>query len=257
MGREIIREQSPEKPEKRNRLWLYNDVLEGTISIKGLALNISRNNSLYLNARTFKKMKRLRLLQLDNVQLTGDYSHLSTNLRWLCWHGFPLESLPVNFNLENIIAIDLKWSNLVKVWEKSQGWNDGRLDFSLPIDNYPDWLVFVNELSSVSFKVPHLVGHRLKGVVLNIIYSSLQDSMASVPSVGIMIKNFTKATMYFYERKVATTSTDDEWQNIVSNLEPGNEVEVEIKFAYKYIVIKKTTIYLLYVQEANKLITSE
>ncbi|XP_028751252.1 TMV resistance protein N-like isoform X2 [Neltuma alba] len=126
MGREIIRQQSLEEPEKRTRLWFHDNVLDvlrdktGTMSIKGLALNLSMNNSLYLSAKTFKNMRRLRLLQLDNVQLIGDYSYLSTNLRWLCWHGFPLESLPMNFNLEKIVAIDLKWSNLVKVWEKSQ-----------------------------------------------------------------------------------------------------------------------------------------
>ncbi|KAI9077635.1 hypothetical protein K1719_040410 [Acacia pycnantha] len=476
MGREIIREQSPKKPEKRTRLWSYDDVLDvminetGTRSIEGLALNMSRNNSSSFSADMFKKMKMLRLLQLVNVQLTGDYDYLSTNLRWLCWHGFPLGSMPMNFNLEKIVALDLKWSNLVKVWKKSQlleelkcinlshsryltetpdfsniphleklvlkdcprlsivhpsigdlkcilllnlkdckslkhlprsvyklkslktlivcgcskidkleedigqmeslttldatqtaieqvpfslvglksikhlsicgyegsrrdvfpslvlswmspthrskslsrafqilpslirgishplfsrryeiandrpstsqsscqntptllefheqvhmerletlmtltiqvgwfnktmdtllksiskGWNTVGLEFSLPIDNYPDWLVFANEGSSVSFQVPQVVGRRLKGVVLYIIYSSLQDSMTSVHSVGIMINNFTKSTMDFYKREVATTSANEEWQNMVSNLEPGNEVEVEIKLEYK------------------------
>lgn len=60
------------------------------------------------------------MLKLDNVQLTGDYGYLSTNLRWLYWNGFPLESMPINFNLEKVAAIDIKWSNLTRVWEKSQ-----------------------------------------------------------------------------------------------------------------------------------------
>ncbi|KAK4269994.1 hypothetical protein QN277_023084 [Acacia crassicarpa] len=126
MGREIIREQSPKKPEKRTRLWSYDDVLDvlitesGTRSIEGLALNMLRNNSSSLRVDMFKKMKMLRLLQLVNVHLTGDYDYLSTNLRWLSWREFPLENMPMNFNLEKIVAIDLKWSNLVKVWKKSQ-----------------------------------------------------------------------------------------------------------------------------------------
>ncbi|KAI9085181.1 hypothetical protein K1719_032892 [Acacia pycnantha] len=501
MGREIIREQSPKKPEKRTRLWSYDDVLDvlinetGTRSIEGLALNMSRNNSSSLSTDMFMKMKMLRLLQLVKVKFTGDYDYLSTNLRWLCWHGFPLKDMPMNFNMEKIVAIDLKWSKLVKVWKKrqllkelkcinlshsyyltetpnfsniphleklilkdcpqlsiihpsigdlkcilllnlkdckslkhlpssvyqlkslktlifcgcskidkleedigqmkslttldatqtaiaqvpfslvglkslkhlsmcgyegsprdvfpslvlswmspthrskslsrafqilpslirgishplfsrrheiendrpstsqascqntlallefheqvhterlgtlmtsltiqvgwfnktmdtllksiSKGWNTVGLEFSLPIDNYPDWLVFANEGSSVSFKVPQVVGRCLKGVVLYIIYSSLQDSLASIHSVGIMINNFTKGTMDLYKREVATTSGNEEWPNMVSNLEPGNEVEVEIKLSHKYIVVNKTVTYLLYAKEAGNLITSE
>ncbi|XP_028762384.1 TMV resistance protein N-like [Neltuma alba] len=126
MGREIIREQSPEEPEKRTRLWFNDDVLNvlgnniGTTAIKGLSLNMPRNNSIPLSTKAFKKMKRLRLLNFDNVQLDGDYGHLSKELRWLCWRRFLLKSWPADFNLEKIVAIDLKWSNLTKAWEKSQ-----------------------------------------------------------------------------------------------------------------------------------------
>ncbi|KAI9077639.1 hypothetical protein K1719_040414 [Acacia pycnantha] len=139
----------------------------------------------------------------------------------------------------------------------SKGWNTIGLEFSLPVDNYPDWLVFANEGSSVSFKVPQVVNRYLKGIVLYIIYSSLQDSMASVHSIGIMINNFTKGTMDFYKREVATTFVNEGWQNMVSNLAPGNEVEVEIKLVHKYIVVKKTITYLLYAEEADNLITFE
>ncbi|KAK4269974.1 hypothetical protein QN277_023065 [Acacia crassicarpa] len=499
MGREIIRKQSPEEPENRTRLWYHDDVLgvltnsTGTKAIKGLALNMSKNNSVSFNAKAFKKMNKLCLLQLNHVQLAGDYNYLSTELRWLCCHGFTFENLPMNLCLKKIVAIDLKWSNLRKVWEKcqllealkilnlshshyltetpkfsklpyleklvlkdcpqlsiihpsigdlkyiillnlkdckslkhlprniyklrslktlnlcgcskieklqedigqmeslstlianqtaiaqvpfslvrlksikyvslcgyeglsrdvfpslvlswmspthrskslsrafqilpslirnishpffarsiesfesrpstaqalcqkaptltechgqiptkrletwssltihvgcfnkvadsllksiSQGWNDDRLDFSLPIDNYPDWLVFVNEASSVKFKVPHVVGRHLKGVVLCVIYSSLQDSMASVYPIGIMIKNFTKATMDFYKRDAGTTSTDKEWQSITSNLEPGDDMKVKVEFAHRYDM-KKTAIYLLYVEETNELSISK
>ena len=81
--------------------------------------------------------------------------------------------------------------------------------------------------------------------------------MASVHSVVIMINNFTKATMDFYKRGIAaTTSSDEEWQTVISNLEPGSEVEVEIKLGHKYMVVKKTAIYLVYV-ESKQLITFE
>jgi len=65
-------------------------------------------------------MKRLRLLQLDHVQLTGDYEYLPKQLRWICWKGFPSEYIPNNFHMEKVIAIHLKHSNLQLVWEQPQ-----------------------------------------------------------------------------------------------------------------------------------------
>ncbi|KAI9104304.1 hypothetical protein K1719_022876 [Acacia pycnantha] len=106
MGREIIRGQSPEEPEERTRLWLNDDVLDvlenniGTIAIKGLSLNLPRNNSITLSTNAFEKMKKLRLLNFNHVQLNGDYAYLSKQLRWLCWNGFLLENLPTNLNLK-------------------------------------------------------------------------------------------------------------------------------------------------------------
>ncbi|XP_028769704.1 TMV resistance protein N isoform X2 [Neltuma alba] len=126
MGREIIRGQSPEEPEKRTILCFNDEVLDvlesntGTIATKGLSLKMPRSNSVSFGTNAFKNMKRLRLLNLDNVQLNGEYDYLSKELRWLCWRGFLLESLPTDFNVKKIVAIDLKWSNLTKVWEKSQ-----------------------------------------------------------------------------------------------------------------------------------------
>ncbi|XP_028751266.1 uncharacterized protein LOC114711083 [Neltuma alba] len=501
MGREIIRAVAPDEPENRTRLWYRDDVLDvlrestGTKAIKGLALNMPKNDSVSCSAKAFKEMKRLCLLQLSHVQLDGDYNYLSTELRWLCWHGFTRENMPMNLCLQKIVAVDLKWSNLIKVWENcqlleklkilnlshshylietpkfsklpyleklvlkdcsrlstihpsignlkyiillnlkdckslkrlprsvynlislktlnicgcskieklgedigkmdslttlvanqtaitqvpfslvrlksikcvslcgyegssrdvfpslvlswmspshrsrslsrafqilpsltrgishlfarsndsfeprqstaqalcqkaptliefhaqvpiksletfissltirvsgfnrvvdtllksiSQGCNDDGLDFSLPMDNYPDWLVFVNEGSSVSFKVPQIVGRCLKGVVLHIIYLPLQDSMSSVYPIGVMIKNFTKTTIDFYKRDAGTgtTSADEEWQKITSNLEPGDDVKVKVEFAHKYSM-KKTAIYLIYVEETNELSITE
>ncbi|XP_022641669.1 disease resistance protein TAO1-like [Vigna radiata var. radiata] len=62
-------------------------------------------------------MKRLRLLQLDDVKLIGDYGHIFKQLRWICWPGFPYKCIPKNFHLENVIAIDFKHSLLHLVWQ--------------------------------------------------------------------------------------------------------------------------------------------
>ncbi|XP_010263324.1 PREDICTED: disease resistance protein TAO1-like [Nelumbo nucifera] len=59
----------------------------------------------------------LRLLQINYVHLNGGYEHLSKNLRLLCWHGFPSESLPANFGLEKVVALDLQHSKIKQLWK--------------------------------------------------------------------------------------------------------------------------------------------
>ncbi|XP_027908282.1 TMV resistance protein N-like [Vigna unguiculata] len=123
MGREIVRGSSPLEPQKRSRLWVHDDVLDiltehtGTGVIEGLALKMQRTSGVCFGTETFEKMKRLRLLQLDHVQLAGDYGRLPKQLRWVHWKAFSLTHMPENFYQENIVAIDLKYSYLKLVWK--------------------------------------------------------------------------------------------------------------------------------------------
>ncbi|CAN1851261.1 Disease resistance protein RUN1 [Linum perenne] len=118
MGREIVREESPADPGERSRVWHYEDVTDvltsktGTKAIEGLAVNLPHTEQLSSSAKAFKKMKRLRLLKLSHVVLKGSYEHFCNKLRWLCWHGFSLESIPDDFDLGNLIALDLRHSRL-------------------------------------------------------------------------------------------------------------------------------------------------
>ncbi|XLT47522.1 hypothetical protein HN873_040126 [Arachis hypogaea] len=125
MGREIIRENLP-LPEERSRLWNPEEVLDvlskdmGTKAIQGLALKLSRMKPIHLKTNAFRKMKRLRLLQLGGVQLDGDFKYLSTDLPWLSWHGCSSEYTTTGFHQGNLVAIHLKYSNLQLVWKKRQ-----------------------------------------------------------------------------------------------------------------------------------------
>ncbi|XP_028765369.1 TMV resistance protein N-like [Neltuma alba] len=80
MGKEIVRESSPRDPKKRSRLWFDED---GTEVIQGISLKASETRREHLiDSEAFKKMTELRLLQLDYVNLKGDYNHLSKKLRY-------------------------------------------------------------------------------------------------------------------------------------------------------------------------------
>ncbi|KAI9081669.1 hypothetical protein K1719_036405 [Acacia pycnantha] len=128
MGKEIIRESSPKDPEKHSRLWFHEDVLEvltehtGTKAIEGISLKMETtpHRECLVDSKAFKKMRKLRLLRLDYVNVEGDYKHLSRGLRWLCWHGFPLKYAPNNFYQKKLVAIDFKCSNLREVWKEPQ-----------------------------------------------------------------------------------------------------------------------------------------
>ncbi|KAL5576013.1 hypothetical protein UlMin_017712 [Ulmus minor] len=124
MGRDLVQEKFPKEPGKWSRLWspkVVSDVLSkqsGTKYVEGLTLNVDEAKKVSFSTKAFEKMQRLRLLQLNHVQLNGSYEYLSEELRWLCWHGFALEFIPNNFYLGNLVALDLQYSNLAHVWEE-------------------------------------------------------------------------------------------------------------------------------------------
>lgn len=72
-----------------------------------------------LSIKAFERMKRLRLLRLKYVQFTGSYEHFPGNLAWLSWHGFPLYYIPTDLPLLNLVALDLRYSMLEQVWERT------------------------------------------------------------------------------------------------------------------------------------------
>jgi hypothetical protein len=81
---------------------------------------LPRANAKCFSTKAFKKMTRLRLLQLAGVQLDGDFEYLSRNLRWLCWNGFPLTCIPTSFYLGNLVSIELENSNIKILWKENQ-----------------------------------------------------------------------------------------------------------------------------------------
>ncbi|XP_039682633.1 disease resistance protein RPV1 isoform X2 [Medicago truncatula] len=126
MGREIICNNPPKDPEEHSRLWLPEDVdgvlarQTGTKAIEGLTLKLPRDSAKCYSTVAFKKMKKLRLLELAGVQLDGNFEHLSRNLRWLSWNGFPLSCIPTNFYQANLVSIELENSNVKDLWKETQ-----------------------------------------------------------------------------------------------------------------------------------------
>ncbi|XP_027337067.1 TMV resistance protein N-like [Abrus precatorius] len=200
-GREIIRETSAREPGKRSRLWFHEDVLDvltknnGTEAVEGLALKLHLTSRDCFKVNAFEEMRRLRLLQLDHVQLTGDYGYLSKKLRWIYWQGFPLKHLPNNFCLENVIAIDVKHSNLKLLWKEPQvlGWlKILNLSHSKYLTETPDFSKMPNLEKLILKDCPSLCKvHQSIGDLHNLHLINLKDctKLSNLPRVTYKLKS--------------------------------------------------------------------
>ncbi|XAR49180.1 hypothetical protein NMG60_11032281 [Bertholletia excelsa] len=61
-------------------------------------------------------MRNLKLLQLNYAHLCGSYENFPKELIWLCWHGFPLQSIPKDFLLNKLVILEMPRSNLKNIW---------------------------------------------------------------------------------------------------------------------------------------------
>ncbi|XP_043725450.1 disease resistance protein RPV1-like [Telopea speciosissima] len=79
------------------------------------------NDQVKLCTKMFQPMINLRLLQINHVNLEGDFKHMPANLKWLQWKGCPLEALPSDFCPWKLAVIDLSESKIKQVW-KQRSW---------------------------------------------------------------------------------------------------------------------------------------
>ncbi|KAM5573250.1 disease resistance protein RUN1-like [Rosa sericea] len=128
MGRAIVRAKCRDNPGKWSRVWRREDAIEvlrdksGSDEIQGLTLDMGSlklEKKAEFRTKAFAKMKRLRFLELSCVELTGGYKYLPNKLRWLHWSEFPLEFIPKDFSLGEVVAIYLPYNKLRYVWEDS------------------------------------------------------------------------------------------------------------------------------------------
>ncbi|XP_076902888.1 disease resistance protein RPV1-like [Bidens hawaiensis] len=126
MGRDIVRQESPEMPWERSILWKHDECLDvlqhkqRTTIIQGLALDMRRSRVTKgcFETHALSEMHTLRLLQLNYVQFCGPYKNFPQGLRWLCMHGFPLSYIPLDIQMENMVALDMSNSKLQQLWKK-------------------------------------------------------------------------------------------------------------------------------------------
>ncbi|GJU66416.1 NB-ARC domains-containing protein [Tanacetum coccineum] len=141
MARKIVREDF--SPGKQRRLCISSEVYNGlsnkkvaiTDAVEVLVLLLEKHSQkVHIDATDFAHMTKLRILKIYqedkfaqeselkryNVIFSGSFDSLSSELRLFCWHGFPFNDLPSDFYPENIVAIDLSYSNIKQLWTTSK-----------------------------------------------------------------------------------------------------------------------------------------
>ncbi|XP_057995161.1 disease resistance protein RPV1-like isoform X2 [Hevea brasiliensis] len=130
MAHEIVRQESVKELGKRSRLWSCSDVCQlltknlGTEKVEGIFLDTSKMGEVEMSSRAFARMYNLRLLKIFDsrvgnnckVHLPHGLESLSEELRYLHWDAYPLSSMPSNFNGENLVELNLAYSNVKQLW---------------------------------------------------------------------------------------------------------------------------------------------
>ncbi|KAJ9675805.1 hypothetical protein PVL29_024648 [Vitis rotundifolia] len=138
----------------------------GTEAIEGILfdLSIPKRKRIDITTKSFEMMTRLRLLKIywphesismreDNkVKLSKDFEFPSYEVRYLYWHGYPLESLPSSFYAEDLVELDMCYSSLKQLWESDEPLemlNTIRVSFSQHLMEIPDFSVLAPNLEKL------------------------------------------------------------------------------------------------------------
>ena len=71
----------------------------------------------HLDDEVFSKMKKMRLLKIGNLQLPQGLNYLSNELRILEWRGYPLSSMPTNFQPSKLVELRMHCSSIKQLWK--------------------------------------------------------------------------------------------------------------------------------------------
>ncbi|XVF29008.1 hypothetical protein REPUB_Repub15cG0083000 [Reevesia pubescens] len=209
MGSEIVRKESPKCIGKRSRLWFHQDVIDvlrkhtGSKAVEGISLDVSAGEDVIVSTEAFAKMVNLRLLKINSVHFaTGCYEKFSKEIRWLCWHRCPLRVLPPDLHLDNLVVLDMRFSNVKKVWKETKFLQKLKildLSYSTYLAETPNFAGLSN-LESLEFegctsltKVHQSIGQLERIVCLNLAECNnlreLPDSICNIRSLNTLNLN--------------------------------------------------------------------
>ncbi|KAL5562981.1 hypothetical protein UlMin_032728 [Ulmus minor] len=73
-------------------------------------------DEIFISAKAIETMGKLRLLQINHVNLRGKFKSFPAGLKWLQWKECPLKALPDDFYAPQLALIDLSNSKIEQLW---------------------------------------------------------------------------------------------------------------------------------------------
>ncbi|KAM7469124.1 hypothetical protein LguiA_007307 [Lonicera macranthoides] len=90
----------------------------GTENIEGILLHPhEREYTIEMGTKAFRKMTKLRLLEIHNACIPKGPDYLPDELRWIDWDKYPSNSLPAMFEADVLVGLQLRRSRLKQLWE--------------------------------------------------------------------------------------------------------------------------------------------
>ncbi|KAF5469371.1 hypothetical protein F2P56_013452, partial [Juglans regia] len=185
MGKEIVRQESPEEPGKRSRLYFHEDIREvfeknkGTEKIEGILIDLPQEDcKTQFSTKAFATLKNLRIFINCNASFRGRLKYLSNELRVLVWPLCPLEFLPSYFHGEKLIVLNIRRSNIrdlgtgLQSKERFQMKDSSKIIY--PGSRIPEWFKYCKETTSytnsIEIEIDHnasmCFGHQIVALVL-------------------------------------------------------------------------------------------
>ncbi|WVZ17560.1 hypothetical protein V8G54_010542 [Vigna mungo] len=117
----------------------------------------------------------------------------------------------------------------------------------LPAVNDPNCLAHMGDGHSVSFVVPE--DRYMKGMTLCVVYLSNPEAIEP-QFTTIVVINYTKCRFQIHNHGTVISFKDEDWHDIMSNLESGDKVEIFVNFGNR-LVVKNTMVYLICGESKN------
>ncbi|GAA0149286.1 hypothetical protein LIER_08505 [Lithospermum erythrorhizon] len=132
-----------------------------------------------VHTKSLQPLVHLRVLQINHVNLTGNFKLIPANLKWLQWRGCPLQVIPSNFIPGDLAVLDLSNSKILQLWDSY-----GKIAKKLRVVNLCDcyYLTEIPDLSGLQLEKLILKNckslvkiHKSIGDMNKLVYLNLQD----------------------------------------------------------------------------------
>ncbi|XP_076917093.1 TMV resistance protein N-like [Bidens hawaiensis] len=125
MGKNIAGREHLDKPHKRSRLWVQKEIEDilgdNSVCKRTRCIDLRITPGIFLEG--LGNMKKLTCLIVNNRRFKDSSAideaclHFPDSLRYLYWFRYPHWCLPKTFEANNLVALEMRRSNIVQLWE--------------------------------------------------------------------------------------------------------------------------------------------